>query len=74
MAGEPFPATSFKRHPVRAIQHDHAPPVWLGGWRASCSPLNGALVGAVRGGIRNAVNHTPDLASGANGAEHRVVS
>src|SRR5437667_8662269 len=44
------------------------------GGRASCAPLNGALVGAVRGRIRNAVDHTPDLASGANGAEHRVVS
>src|SRR6266581_6402216 len=53
-AGEPFPATSFKRHPVRAIQHDHAAPVWLGGLggcRVRCSI--GALVGAVRGRIRN---------------------
>src|SRR5207253_1105265 len=31
-AGEPFPATSFKRHPVRAIQHDHAPRSGSEGW------------------------------------------
>ena len=58
-------AFRIKRHPVRAIHHDRAPPVWLGG-SGGRRVLGAALVRAVRGRIRECGNGTPLLIPGAN--------